>query len=342
MSEHKQFEILCALAVVGQVSDADLRELKLHIEGCFDCKNRMSDFAQISAQVLSLAGERYSNVPSPKAITARFVERARAEGIPLHDSGQMMPSDFSFGPLGWKGSCAAALLVIAIIAGGISKSMRWRAQSADTVTAAKLEVPDAPSLQTKIVQGRSSLQRTKLAPVRRRMRVPSARLQTEHAPSLPNSEEDGSFGSELGSPGAQYSANLDAQLFLNALKGEHPTHDSSSSRSWLFAPGLAASTEHGPRVSAYSAYYVGPDPRNLPATFAIMSPLQDFSFRLDRPLFGSPRARSQWHPNIGWGKVWLKTFRPASLPKSKDLSQFHQDVFDQKWSFSKDLKVDQQ
>ena len=41
MNEHKKFEILCALAVVEQVSDADLRELTQHIEGCVDSQSRI-------------------------------------------------------------------------------------------------------------------------------------------------------------------------------------------------------------------------------------------------------------------------------------------------------------
>ena len=93
MSEHKTFEILCALAVVGQVSDADLRELKQHIVGCVDCQHRISDFAQISAQALPLWGDKYSKLRSPKAMNTRFVERARAEGISLQESGQMLPAD---------------------------------------------------------------------------------------------------------------------------------------------------------------------------------------------------------------------------------------------------------
>src|ERR1700736_2117494 len=115
MNEHKKFQILCALVVVGQASDADLRELKRHIEGCVDCQNRISDFAQISAQALPLSGEKYRKPGSPKRMTSRFIERARAEGIPLRESEETVPNYLSFGSLSWKGNLAAALVLIAII-----------------------------------------------------------------------------------------------------------------------------------------------------------------------------------------------------------------------------------
>jgi hypothetical protein len=137
--EHKQFEIMCALAVVGQVNDADLGDLKLHIAGCVACQSRISDFAQISAQALPLSGEKYGNQRYPKAMIARFVERTRAEGVPLGGSGQTLPSELLIQSLGWKGNLAAAQLLIMIIASGVSKFVHSRAQSADTAGAAQTQ-----------------------------------------------------------------------------------------------------------------------------------------------------------------------------------------------------------
>jgi len=182
MSEHKQFEILCALAAVGQVSDPDLRDLKRHMEGCLDCQNRIADFAQISAQVLPLAGERYGRVRTPKAMTARFVERARAEGIPVRNSQRMMPGDLSFG-LGWKGSLAGVLLLVAMTIGGISRSSHSRTPSADTAVAAKLGPPDQQPIHVKVTQNHFATQRARLLSFRRHTRMPNARVVETHESS---------------------------------------------------------------------------------------------------------------------------------------------------------------
>src|SRR5450631_3865315 len=147
MNDHRKFEILCALIVVGQASDADLRELKGHVEGCVDCQQRIAEFAQISAQALPLSAEKYCKPRSPKAMTARFVKAARAQGIPLRESARLLPRERSSGLSGWNGHLAAALLLVAIVA-GISKSVHWRAPSTGTATTAKLEFPNAQSEPT--------------------------------------------------------------------------------------------------------------------------------------------------------------------------------------------------
>jgi hypothetical protein len=122
MDDHGKFQLLCALAVTGQIGEADLRDLWLHLEGCGDCQDRIADFAQISAQALPLAGEKYRKPRSPKAMTARFMERARSEGIRLQEPKRLMPAALSFGALGWKSNVGAALLLIAIIAGIVNST----------------------------------------------------------------------------------------------------------------------------------------------------------------------------------------------------------------------------
>jgi hypothetical protein len=352
MNEHKKFEILCALAVVGQVSDADLRELKQHIEGCVDCQNRISDFAQISAQALPLSAEKYSTPRSPTKMTARFVERARAEGIPLRDSEEIVPSDLSFASLSWKGNLAAALLLIAIIAGGISKVVHSRAQSADTAKSVKLELPTHRSIQTEIPQTRSTPQATKLLRVPRQMKMSNARyLKSVHTPRRPNSEqESGSLSPEQAPPDIQYSATqyqgkaaFDTQLFSSDVKNEYPglfqAYDSGSGRKWLVAPSLLPFTQRNLLVNG--ADHVGTVAREDATTFAITSlnlPLHLFVFGSDRPLRkDSPRTQSELNLNIDWYQVQLK-MRTESLQNSDDFSQYHPSVMAPAWPFSKEPK----
>jgi hypothetical protein len=355
MNEHKQFEIMCALAVVGQVNDADLRELKLHIEGCVACQSRISDFAQISAQALPLSGEEYGNHRLPKAMIARFVERARAEGVPLRRSGQTLPSELSIRSLDWKGNLAAALLLIMIIASGVSKFVHSRAQSEDTARALQLELPSERSIQTRGRQERSAPHRTKPLFVQPQLRRLHSRfVESAHTPERPNSEKrNGSSLPLLIPPAIQYSAKryqdqtaLNSRLFSNSADIEHPrffrAYDTNSDRPRLNVPLLMAFTGYRSLISV--ADREGADPRDRTATVAIFSlnpPLHVVRYKADRPLLsGSHSTRWELQPNIDWYQVWLRTGAP-SLRISND-SSHHPGALGPEWPFSKESKADQQ
>ena len=169
MNQHEKFELLCTLAVIGQIRDADLRELKRHVEECVDCQNRISDFAQISAQALLALGDEYGKPSSPQAMTARFVERARAEGIPLRGLAAMFPSRLSFGWPGWNGALAAALLLIVITTAGISHSFHLRARSVVRGRTAEIRLPDEGSIHRNAVEDRSESRNARFFHVRARM-----------------------------------------------------------------------------------------------------------------------------------------------------------------------------
>jgi hypothetical protein len=80
---HEYYEELCALAASGQASPVEIGDLRAHLETCPMCRSVASDFYQISARGLSMlaAKQLRSNVPS--GMTARFVARARSEGIEI-------------------------------------------------------------------------------------------------------------------------------------------------------------------------------------------------------------------------------------------------------------------
>lgn len=362
MNEHKKFEILCALAVIGQVSDADLRELTQHIEGCVDCQNRISDFAQISAQALPLAGERYVKPRSPKKMTARFVERARAEGIRLRDSEQIVPSYLSLVSLGWSGRLAAALLLIAIIVGGISRVVHSRSQSADIANSARLEQPThqfsqteiMPS-QTEILQNRSTSQDKKRPNVSMKMTVSNARhLGPAHNPRRPwtGSElEDGSVDPAqvllgIKYSGTQYQAAFNEQIFSSDVKsrelGFFQAYGSSSDRPWLDASSLMLAR---PSQILSAADPVGADSRDTTGTFAIISlnfPPQFFAFGPNRPLLNYlSRTQAELDLNIDWNQV-RRAMRSKSLQNSNDFSQYHPSVIAPVWPFSKEAEGEQQ
>src|SRR5450631_85109 len=347
MNDHKKFEILCALIVVGQAGDADLRELKGHVEGCVDCQKRIAEFAQISAQALSLSAEKYSKPRYPKAMTTRFVERARAQGIPLRESVRPLPSELSSGLSSWNGHLAAALLLVAIVAAGISKSVHSRS----TATTANLESPSAQSSQATSTLNRSPQQHRKCVPAPRRMKMSNTgSVESAPTPALSSVEqESGSLGAERVLHGVQYSANryqsqapFNGQLFPAEAKSEHSrlfqSSDRGSGRPWFDAPSLMPSAE----LEA-EADRVGTAPRERRATLAMMSlnfPPPAFSFGADRRIQGdSPRNRAELIPNIDWYRVWL--VRPESLRNSNDPSRSRPGVLAPPWPFSQESKGEQ-
>jgi hypothetical protein len=332
MSDHKQFETLCALAVVGQASDPDLRQLKSHLETCVDCRTRIADFAQISAQALPLSGKRYGNVRSPKAMTARFVERARVEGIPVQASGQTMSGGLSFG-FGWKGCLAGALLLAAMIVGGISKSGHSRAHSAETAATVKLELPNQRLIHA-ITQKHSSTQRTRILSVRRQTSVPNARFVETGSLRPELNRNHGFLGPELGSGDIQLTAKLSGQTISNDPR----MHDSNSGKTWLLSPWLAPNAEHDPKKGAD---YGGTDPKGCAmfATVSLNSPFHVFPYLSDQFLSGGLAiTSSKWHPKIDWGEMRSH----ALVPNLNDLPEYRPDVLTPEWPFSKASKADQQ
>lgn len=115
MRGHGQFEIMCALAVSGQLREPELRQLKEHAEQCKECEDRILDFASVGAQVLlpQLLRKR-SRVRNriPKGIEDRFAARALAEGIAVR-----RPAHAKKGPVSLHaiGALSSALLLALLI-----------------------------------------------------------------------------------------------------------------------------------------------------------------------------------------------------------------------------------
>src|SRR5438552_3397409 len=111
MIEHESYEILCALAASGRASDDDLKQLSDHMSQCADCREQLSDFVQLSAQVLPLHGDEYKAQRVPSGMSKRFRERARAEGIALDGSPRSVLNHRVVSRLAWSAAAAIVVLV---------------------------------------------------------------------------------------------------------------------------------------------------------------------------------------------------------------------------------------
>jgi hypothetical protein len=110
MSEHHRFEIMCALAVSGQLTEQELQDLEMHSAQCVDCRRRIVDMTQLSAQALFCRGVKDYGCTLPRGMTERFVIRAGVEGIPLQ---AVRPRSLT--TLNRFGGLAAALVAILIV-----------------------------------------------------------------------------------------------------------------------------------------------------------------------------------------------------------------------------------
>jgi len=323
MSEHQQFEIMCALAVVGQLNHAELVELRGHIEDCIPCQSRISDFAQVSAQALTLSGERCSNRRPPARMTARFVTRARSEGIPLQKSMDTLPHDL-FCWLGWKGNVAAALLILAVIAGGISDRIHPGVLSIATVGTAANSASGGP-LKTKPAEVRSTPRGVTSKRVVRQARPAHRFSNATDVIRRAYSWEAGFLApGELVPSSTRHSGNC----YQGGIAQNASLFSRSTDIEPRFFQTLASSQQSRP---------IGPlliSLNSLPPVFLYST---DRSFVTG--LHGSQMEARQ--PGVDWYKVWLGAHSQASA-NSNGLPTYQRHMLVPRWPFSNEFQVDPQ
>jgi anti-sigma factor RsiW len=133
MNDHAHFEELCAVVAGGLGSAEEFRELENHLHGCEECRSRFRDFTRIGAGIL--AAETSSKPHPPAGMTARFVERAIAEGIPLRRRVRVIPTWVSRRPLTWTGSLAAAIVLSFLGAGNFQRIVNLTRPQGNEVSA---------------------------------------------------------------------------------------------------------------------------------------------------------------------------------------------------------------
>jgi hypothetical protein len=113
LNTHEHYEELCAVAASGQASEAELADLRAHLDTCPTCRSLAYDFTEIGAQGLSaLAAERQKR-QIPSGMTARFIARARSEGIEIsRKTGSKMPKRNGFAVFAPIGAAAAVALIV--------------------------------------------------------------------------------------------------------------------------------------------------------------------------------------------------------------------------------------
>jgi hypothetical protein len=320
MSQHQQFEIMCALAAVGQLNPSDLGGLRQHAEDCADCQRRLSEFAQVSAQALMLFGERCSNNDrTPKGMTSRFVARARAEGIPLRKSAGSLPCELLHS-LGGRGNIAAALLILALVA-GISNRSRTPALSRAPVIAGANPTDQQVALETKPVPGRSmsrpseSKQIARRSTKRRRLGITRATVAWGHSSELGFTRLGSTPASGLFTANCdQDGVTLDFSFFARTSEANEPR---------LFKA-LATSKPTSPVTPWLISL------NSLPPVFLYPADRESFPGELS-PRVGISKPNIDWS-RIRWGAL-LQSSKPNRAPQ-------YQETPEQRWPFSNQFKID--
>lgn len=138
MSQHEQYEELCAMAAVGEITTAEQKTLKAHLTECASCSNLLADMGEIHSKWLpEQPGFEIKRGPAAESRLRQLIlNRATAEGA--HFSEQAYPQPHlpaTRGRSWWllrpNYSLAASLLIVAVL-GAVTALMRLHHPSSET------------------------------------------------------------------------------------------------------------------------------------------------------------------------------------------------------------------
>jgi len=99
MPRHEHFEELCSLAVLGEVSPAELAELTEHLHECDGCQAAYADFIALANDHLSIAGRGLGRsgdggaAPATPNLRQSTLKRVVAEGLRVSPEAMQGPVD---------------------------------------------------------------------------------------------------------------------------------------------------------------------------------------------------------------------------------------------------------
>jgi hypothetical protein len=82
-ASHDEFEILCALAASGDLTQTEHARLREHLRDCISCQNCLVEMRRLAVPLLFAKQLKTPGKQLRKALQERFAERARREGILL-------------------------------------------------------------------------------------------------------------------------------------------------------------------------------------------------------------------------------------------------------------------
>jgi hypothetical protein len=107
ITNHDDFEVLCAVAANGHLTRGERAELVEHVRHCASCEKRLIEMRQLAIHLLLAQRFKAPGKHVRREMQERFAERAIREGIPLSPRSQGV----GFGSL----SMVSALLVVLLL-----------------------------------------------------------------------------------------------------------------------------------------------------------------------------------------------------------------------------------
>jgi hypothetical protein len=111
-ASHDEFEVLCALAASGDLTETEHTALREHLRDCTSCQNYLVEMRRLAIPLLFAQQLKSPGKQLRKGLQARFAERARREGIPL--SAQSQGVGFSA-----LGMVTVVLVVLLLVTGAL-------------------------------------------------------------------------------------------------------------------------------------------------------------------------------------------------------------------------------
>ena len=105
---HDEFEVLCALAASGDLSEAEHVALREHLGDCLSCRKYFMEMRRLAIPLLLARRPRNPGEHLRKDLQVRFAERAIREGIPL----SLRSAGVSFSELGIVTVVLVVLLLV--------------------------------------------------------------------------------------------------------------------------------------------------------------------------------------------------------------------------------------
>ncbi len=119
---HAHFEMLCALAASGQLTETELAQLQAHSANCPACSDRLSELSQLGAQLFCTHALALPRQKLPKEMLERFIDRANRDGVPLRARASAV---------GLSGAGAGMALLFAVLTVAVTLHFITNAKPAD-------------------------------------------------------------------------------------------------------------------------------------------------------------------------------------------------------------------
>ena len=127
ITNHDDFEVLCAVAASGHLTRGERAELAEHVRHCVSCEKRLIEMRQLAIHLLLAQRFEAPGKHVQKGMQERFAERAIREGIPLSPRSPGV----GFGSL----SMVSALLVVLLLVTATLKDGTFRRPVLETEVA---------------------------------------------------------------------------------------------------------------------------------------------------------------------------------------------------------------